>query len=121
MLSSFLSVSVTSSPELAEEVTAIIEHSINNVLSIVFRSTNEISLVWFWFFVSLQETFNSYPQTKSSEMTQPFFLHVIDRYRSSSLPCSTGNFIYKPSAHWSSLLSFLWPITQNKKKMEQFR
>lgn len=64
MLSSFLSVSMTSGPELAEEVTAIIKHSLSNVLSIVFRSTDEVLLAWFGVFISLQETFNSYPQDK---------------------------------------------------------
>lgn len=50
MLSSFLSVSVTSSSELAEEVTAIIKHSTSNILPIVFRSVNEVLLVWVGFF-----------------------------------------------------------------------
>lgn len=63
MLISFLSVSTTPSPELAEEVAAIIKHSISDVLPVVFRSTSEALL----FFsgggglISLQ-TPNSYTQ-----------------------------------------------------------
>lgn len=41
---------MTSGPGLTEEVTAIIKHSVSNVLPTVFRSTNEVLLVLFCFF-----------------------------------------------------------------------
>ena len=66
MLSSFLSVSMTSGLELAEEVTAIIKHSISNVLPIVFRSTNEVLLVWVWFFHLLTGDFQQLSPRQSN-------------------------------------------------------